>query len=56
MIAWCARRLSGFKVPKRVYFLDALPTTASGKVHKGLLRQQLLRLAGGGAPVGGGKL
>ncbi|GAB0492588.1 hypothetical protein MMPV_003856 [Pyropia vietnamensis] len=56
MIAWCARRLSGFKVPKRVFFLDALPTTASGKVHKGLLRQQLLRLGGGLPSAVGGKL
>ncbi|UCH49433.1 MAG: malonyl-CoA synthase [Betaproteobacteria bacterium] len=32
-------RLAGYKVPKRVYFVDALPRNAMGKVQKNLLRE-----------------
>jgi malonyl-CoA/methylmalonyl-CoA synthetase len=31
-------RLAGFKVPKRVIFVDSLPRNAMGKVQKKLLR------------------
>ena len=40
LIAWCRERLANFKVPRRVHFLDALPTNASGKVTKFELRAQ----------------
>ena len=33
-------RLSAFKCPKRVFFVDELPRNAMGKVQKNLLRQQ----------------
>lgn len=39
IIAFCRERLSGFKTPKRVLFLDALPRTGSGKIKKAALRQ-----------------
>lgn len=33
-------QLANFKVPKKVYFVDALPRNAMGKVQKNLLREQ----------------
>jgi acyl-coenzyme A synthetase/AMP-(fatty) acid ligase len=35
-------RLAGYKVPKVIVFLDALPTTPMGKVQKSRLRQLLM--------------
>jgi malonyl-CoA/methylmalonyl-CoA synthetase len=34
-------RLAGFKVPKRVIFLDDLPRNAMGKVQKNAMRDSL---------------
>jgi long-chain acyl-CoA synthetase len=39
LIAFCTQNLAGFKVPKRVDFVDALPRNAAGKVLKTELRQ-----------------
>ncbi|MFC4070185.1 AMP-binding protein [Actinoplanes subglobosus] len=39
VIAHCRERLAGYKCPKRVEFLDALPRTATGKVQKFRLRE-----------------
>jgi fatty-acyl-CoA synthase len=38
VIAHCRERLSSFKVPKRIVFVDALPKNASGKILKRDLR------------------
>ncbi|MCL2584823.1 MAG: FadD3 family acyl-CoA ligase [Streptosporangiales bacterium] len=38
LIAWAKPRMAGFKVPRSVEFLDALPLNATGKVQKDLLR------------------
>jgi HIP---CoA ligase len=38
LICWCRERMAGFKVPRSVEFLDALPLNATGKVVKDLLR------------------
>ncbi|WP_374413989.1 fatty acyl-CoA synthetase [Novosphingobium colocasiae] len=38
----CAQHLSGFKVPKNVFFRSNLPRNASGKILKRELRQSLL--------------
>ncbi|HVE92420.1 MAG TPA: long-chain fatty acid--CoA ligase [Actinomycetota bacterium] len=38
LISWCRERLAGFKCPKQIEFLEALPRTASGKVAKMQLR------------------
>ncbi len=41
VIEWCAARLSKFKVPTVVSFVDELPKTSIGKVRKDELRKQL---------------
>jgi fatty-acyl-CoA synthase len=40
LIAWCARTLAKFKVPKYVRFVSEFPMTASGKIQKYKLREQ----------------
>jgi acyl-CoA synthetase (AMP-forming)/AMP-acid ligase II len=39
LIAHCRTSLAGYKCPKRVDFVDALPRTATGKLQKFKLRQ-----------------
>jgi long-chain acyl-CoA synthetase len=46
--AWCLERLARYKRPRRWTFVESLPMTATGKVQKNVLRQQL-RQAGGAA-------
>jgi acyl-CoA synthetase (AMP-forming)/AMP-acid ligase II len=41
LIAWCRDHMANFKVPRRIELVDALPTNASGKVQKHLLRARL---------------
>ena len=41
VIAHCAAHLAGFKTPKRVVFVDALPKNPSGKILKRQLRETL---------------
>jgi fatty-acyl-CoA synthase len=43
-------RLAGYKVPRRVFFLDALPKTGTGKISKKELRG-MLATAPGSAPA-----
>ena len=38
----CRGRIASFKIPRRVFVVDALPMTASGKVQKHLLRADVL--------------
>ena len=38
LIAWSRDRMAGFKVPRFVEFIDALPLNATGKVMKDRLR------------------
>jgi acyl-CoA synthetase (AMP-forming)/AMP-acid ligase II len=38
VIAWCRENISNYKVPKRVEVMEELPTNASGKVTKFVLR------------------
>lgn len=38
--AHCHERLAGFKVPRRVEFVDAIPRTDAGKISRHLLRKQ----------------
>jgi acyl-CoA synthetase (AMP-forming)/AMP-acid ligase II len=41
LIAFCRTRLAGYKQPRLIRFTDALPQTASGKVRRDVVRQQL---------------
>jgi acyl-CoA synthetase (AMP-forming)/AMP-acid ligase II len=41
VIAFCRERLSSFKVPRRVFFMDALPRTGSGKITKTAIRRTI---------------
>jgi acyl-CoA synthetase (AMP-forming)/AMP-acid ligase II len=45
LIAYCRSQLAGFKSPRRIEFVDDLPRTASGKILKHLLRDQLASTA-----------
>lgn len=38
LVAWCRQRLAGYKCPRSIEFLDALPLSAAGKVLKTALR------------------
>ncbi|ETZ99029.1 AMP-binding enzyme family protein [Mycobacterium kansasii 824] len=38
LISWCRERMAGFKVPRSVQFVEALPLNATGKVVKDQLR------------------
>ena len=40
IIAAAKHQLAGFKVPKRIFFAEALPRNSMGKVQKNLLREQ----------------
>jgi long-chain acyl-CoA synthetase len=37
--AWLRERLAGYKVPRTVAFMEALPREDSGKIFKRLLKQ-----------------
>ena len=37
--AWCRTRLAGYKCPRSIAFVDALPMSAAGKVLKNALRE-----------------
>ncbi|PFG09182.1 MULTISPECIES: AMP-binding protein [unclassified Marinobacter] len=41
IIAHCRASLAGYKTPKRVLFVDALPKTSTGKLQKHILREEL---------------
>jgi fatty-acyl-CoA synthase len=44
----CLRnRVARFKIPRRVFFVDAFPMTGSGKIQKYLLREQAQKVAKG---------
>jgi acyl-CoA synthetase (AMP-forming)/AMP-acid ligase II len=41
IIDFCRSRLAGYETPKRVYFVDSVPTSVGGKIRKFILRDQL---------------
>ncbi|MFQ5421324.1 MAG: hypothetical protein ACE5EY_13285, partial [Anaerolineae bacterium] len=41
IISHCRQHLAGYKTPKQVFFVDALPRNALGKVQKAKLRADL---------------
>lgn len=40
VIAFCKKELAGYKVPKRVIIIDALPRNPSGKLLKNVLQEK----------------
>ncbi|TWS97604.1 long-chain-fatty-acid--CoA ligase [Reyranella sp. CPCC 100927] len=40
LVGFCRGKLGGFKIPKSVDFIDALPRNASGKIQKVILRDR----------------
>ncbi len=40
LVAWCRENMANYKVPRRVFFVTELPTTASGKVQRFALRAE----------------
>ena len=40
ILAHCREHLAGFKTPKRIFFVDALPKNPSGKLLKRQLREE----------------
>ena len=36
---FCREHLANYKVPKEIVFMDSLPRTAAGKIHKEALKQ-----------------
>jgi long-chain acyl-CoA synthetase len=45
IVAFCKRELTGYKVPKHVYFRDELPKTNVGKILRRTLRDELQKPA-----------
>lgn len=41
LVTFCKEQLSGYKVPKKFYFRDALPRNASGKILHRALREEI---------------
>ncbi|WP_406089508.1 long-chain-fatty-acid--CoA ligase [Streptomyces sp. NBC_01013] len=48
LIAWCREQMAGYKYPRIVEFLDALPTNATGKILKRELRDADGHMSGAG--------
>ncbi|MGU3586804.1 AMP-binding protein [Rhodococcus sp. C26F] len=44
LIAWARENMSNYKAPRRMFLLDALPTTANGKIDKARLEQHTSEL------------
>jgi acyl-CoA synthetase (AMP-forming)/AMP-acid ligase II len=45
LIAHCRERIAGYKLPKKIAFVDALPMSPAGKILKRVLRDQLAAAA-----------
>ena len=45
VIAWCRENMANYKVPRRVEIVDELPSNASGKVTKFVLREHAAKSA-----------
>lgn len=41
LLAFCRERIAGYKIPQKVYFVKSLPRTASGKIKRHVLKEQM---------------
>jgi malonyl-CoA/methylmalonyl-CoA synthetase len=46
VVAFCRDHLASYKKPRQIFWVDALPRNALGKVQKHILAQQLAANAG----------
>ncbi len=53
LVAWCRDGLPSFKRPRRIIFVDAYPTTATGKIRRVELREMAADVLVATAPVSG---
>ena len=53
LIAFCRKQLTGYKIPKHVYFRTELPKTNVGKILRRALRDELRNGPSGGTPAAG---
>ncbi len=44
LVRWCREKLPGYKVPRKVVVIEALPRNATGKIMRRLLRPELEQL------------
>lgn len=44
LVRWCREKLPGYKVPRRIVVIEALPRNATGKIMRRLLRPELEKL------------
>ena len=44
LIRWCREKLPGYKVPRRVVLIEALPRNGTGKIMRRMLRPELEHL------------
>ena len=54
LIAYCRKELTGYKVPRHIYFRTELPKTNVGKILRRALRDELRKAAGTAPTVAGG--
>ncbi len=47
ILAWCRERLAEFKCPKKLYIVESIPQTATGKIRRGAVAAAILK---GGVP------
>ena len=43
IVEWCRQKISNYKVPRYVEFLDELPLTDSGKLHRRALQDEAMK-------------
>jgi long-chain acyl-CoA synthetase len=46
LLAHCARHLTGYKLPRRIEFLEQLPKTPIGKISRRVLRDEAIAANG----------
>jgi len=42
ILAFCKERLADFKCPKKLYIIDTIPRTATGKIQRGVVAKAML--------------